>query len=81
MLCVIQLTGWLVYRLSQALATPLVGFFEKRRLAKFVKYVQDWEADKPATHQVSTRAMFRGEERSGGVCHVACLRRVLDAAR
>jgi RAB protein geranylgeranyltransferase component A len=31
-----------------------VGFFEKRRLAKFSKYLQDYEADKPATHQVET---------------------------
>lgn len=37
---------------TEALATPLVGFFEKRRLRKFVMYVQDYEADKPATHQV-----------------------------
>jgi Rab GDP dissociation inhibitor len=36
---------------TEALSTPLVGFFEKRRLRSFVMYVQDYEADKPATHK------------------------------
>ena len=32
--------------------TYMQGFFEKRRLRSFVMYVQDYEADKPATHKV-----------------------------
>ncbi len=38
----------------EAASTPLVGFFEKRRLRKFVIYVQEYEKDKPATHQVGS---------------------------
>lgn len=35
----------------EALQSPLMGFFEKRKAVKFFKFVQDWEAEKPETHQ------------------------------
>lgn len=35
----------------EALASPLMGLFEKRRARKFFMFVQDYEEDSPATHQ------------------------------
>jgi Rab GDP dissociation inhibitor len=35
----------------EALKSPLMGFFEKRRAAKFLSYCQDYDAANPATHQ------------------------------
>lgn len=35
----------------EALSSPLMGFFEKRKAVKFFKFVQDWEENKPETHQ------------------------------
>ena len=35
----------------EALSSPLMGFFEKRKAVKFFKFVQDWEEEKPETHQ------------------------------
>lgn len=35
----------------EALASPLMGIFEKRRARKFFIFVQDYEAANPATHQ------------------------------
>jgi len=36
---------------TEALKSPLMGMFEKRRAKKFFMYVQEWEADNPKTHQ------------------------------
>lgn len=33
----------------EALRSPLLGLFEKRRVAKFLGYVQGWDAEDPAT--------------------------------
>lgn len=35
----------------EALRSPLMGFFEKRRAAKFFSYCQEYDAGNPATHQ------------------------------
>eukprot|EP00026_Physarum_polycephalum_P008542 Phypoly_transcript_08630.p1 GENE.Phypoly_transcript_08630~~Phypoly_transcript_08630.p1 ORF type:complete len:445 (+),score=62.99 Phypoly_transcript_08630:90-1424(+) len=35
---------------SEALASPLMGLFEKRRCQKFLEYVQNYERDDPKTH-------------------------------
>eukprot|EP00271_Cylindrocystis_brebissonii_P010708 TRINITY_DN27015_c0_g1_i1.p1 TRINITY_DN27015_c0_g1~~TRINITY_DN27015_c0_g1_i1.p1 ORF type:complete len:486 (-),score=100.30 TRINITY_DN27015_c0_g1_i1:966-2306(-) len=35
----------------EALSSPLMGFFEKTRARNFFKFVQDYEADTPTTHQ------------------------------
>lgn len=34
----------------EALSSPLMGFFEKRKAGKFFKFVQDYEEQKPETH-------------------------------
>jgi len=36
---------------EEALVSPLMGMFEKRRFRKFLIYVDKYEADKPDTHQ------------------------------
>jgi len=36
---------------TEALKSPLMGLFEKRRCKKFFMYVQDYEATNPKTHQ------------------------------
>ncbi|GAM18823.1 hypothetical protein SAMD00019534_019980 [Acytostelium subglobosum LB1] len=36
---------------SEALSSPLMGFFEKFSCKKFFVYVQNFEEDKPATHE------------------------------
>ena len=35
----------------EALSSPLLGFFEKNRARKFFKFVQDYDAANPATHE------------------------------
>ncbi|WVW85224.1 hypothetical protein I302_107262 [Kwoniella bestiolae CBS 10118] len=35
----------------EAVMSPLMGFFEKRRAQKFFSYLQYWKEDDPATHQ------------------------------
>jgi len=34
----------------EAVRSPLMGMFEKRRAKKFFEYVQNWRADDPSTH-------------------------------
>ncbi|KAI8813406.1 GDP dissociation inhibitor [Cladochytrium replicatum] len=56
-----QIAGSYVYRdgkiakvpssQSEALASPLMGLFEKRRLQKFFEYIQQYDFTNPATHQ------------------------------
>ena len=56
-----QIAGSFVYRdgkiskvpsnESEAIRSPLMGLFEKRRARNFFLYVQGWKADDPATHQ------------------------------
>ncbi|EKX54040.1 hypothetical protein GUITHDRAFT_159164 [Guillardia theta CCMP2712] len=36
---------------TEAASTPLVGFFEKNRLRKFLVFVQDFDRNEPKTHQ------------------------------
>lgn len=35
----------------EALSSPLMGIFEKRRLKKFLEYVRNYKQDDPSTHQ------------------------------
>lgn len=48
----------------EALKSPLMGIFEKRRARKFFIYVQDYDEKDPKTHEgmdltrVSTRALI-----------------------
>eukprot|EP00960_Hanusia_phi_P044479 756667-Hanusia_phi.AAC.4 len=37
---------------TEAASTPLVGFFEKNRLRKFLVFVQDYDRNEPKTHNV-----------------------------
>ena len=47
----------------EAVRSPLMGLFEKRRAKKFFEFLQNWRDDDPATHQgryrlVITEAVF-----------------------
>ena len=56
-----QIAGSFVYRDGkiskvpsnevEALKSPLMGLFEKRRAKKFFEFLQGWRDDDPATHQ------------------------------
>lgn len=35
----------------EAVRSPLMGLFEKRRAKKFFEFLQGWKDDDPATHQ------------------------------
>lgn len=35
----------------EALKSPLMGLFEKRRASKFIKFVQDYDEKNPETHE------------------------------
>jgi len=35
----------------EALSSPLMGLFEKRRAKKFLEYIQNWRENDPSTHQ------------------------------
>lgn len=35
----------------EAVRSPLMGLFEKRRAKKFFEFLQNWRDDDPATHQ------------------------------
>jgi Rab GDP dissociation inhibitor len=35
----------------EAVKSPLMGIFEKRRAKKFFEFLQNWRDDDPATHQ------------------------------
>lgn len=35
----------------EAVRSPLMGLFEKRRAKKFFEFIQNWKDDDPATHQ------------------------------
>ena len=36
---------------GEALRSPLMGLFEKRRAKKFFEFLQNWRDEDPATHQ------------------------------
>lgn len=36
---------------KEALASPLMGIFEKRRMRKFLEYIQNYDEQNPSTHQ------------------------------
>ena len=42
----------------EAVKSPLMGIFEKRRAKKFFEFLQNWKDDDPATHQ-GTSHLFR----------------------
>jgi Rab GDP dissociation inhibitor len=56
-----QIAGSFVYRDGkiskvpstemEAVKSPLMGLFEKRRAKKFFEFLQGWKDDDPATHQ------------------------------
>ncbi|KAK9710510.1 Rab GDP dissociation inhibitor alpha [Basidiobolus ranarum] len=56
-----QIDGSYVYRSGkinkvpsnevEALTSPLMGFFEKRRAKKFFEFLQNWKDEDPSTHQ------------------------------
>ena len=56
-----QIAGSFVYREGriskvpstemEAVKSPLMGLFEKRRAKKFFEFLQNWKDDDPATHQ------------------------------
>lgn len=56
-----QIAGSFVYRDGkiskvpstemEAVKSPLMGLFEKRRAKKFFEFLQNWKDDNPATHQ------------------------------
>jgi Rab GDP dissociation inhibitor len=56
-----QIAGSFVYRDGkiskvpatemEAVTSPLMGFFEKRRAKKFFEFIQTYRADQPETHQ------------------------------
>ena len=56
-----QIAGSFVYRDGkiskvpstemEAVKSPLMGLFEKRRAKKFFEFLQNWKDDDPATHQ------------------------------
>lgn len=56
-----QIAGSFVYRDGkiskvpsteiEAVRSPLMGLFEKRRAKKFFEFLQGWRDDDPATHQ------------------------------
>ena len=56
-----QIAGSFVYRDGkiskvpstemEAVKSPLMGLFEKRRAKKFFEFLQSWKDDDPATHQ------------------------------
>ncbi|RUS16969.1 GDP dissociation inhibitor [Endogone sp. FLAS-F59071] len=56
-----QISGSFVYRDGkiskvpaseiEALASPLMGLFEKRRSKKFFEFIQNWKDEDPSTHQ------------------------------
>jgi Rab GDP dissociation inhibitor len=39
----------------EAVRSPLMGLFEKRRARNFFLYIQNWKEDDPATHQGELR--------------------------
>jgi Rab GDP dissociation inhibitor len=66
-----QIAGSFVYRDGkiskvpstemEAVKSPLMGLFEKRRAKKFFEFLQGWKDDDPATHQgVHRHAWFPG---------------------
>ncbi len=45
----------------EAVKSPLMGLFEKRRAKKFFEFLQNWRDEDPATHQgifLSSLALF-----------------------
>jgi Rab GDP dissociation inhibitor len=39
----------------EAVRSPLMGLFEKRRARNFFLYIQNWKEEDPATHQGESR--------------------------
>jgi Rab GDP dissociation inhibitor len=45
---------------SEALASPLMGLFEKRRAKKFMEWVGNFDASNPSGHQGKPLSMCKG---------------------
>ncbi|CAG8650868.1 8865_t:CDS:10 [Acaulospora morrowiae] len=73
-----QISGSYVYREGiiskvpaselEAVRSPLMGLFEKRRAKKFFEYMQNWKEDDPSTHQgldINTAKMSEVYEKFG----------------
>ena len=43
----------------EAVKSPLMGLFEKRRAKKFFEFLQNWKDDDPATHQGTHQSQTR----------------------
>lgn len=60
----------------EALKSPLMGFFEKRRARKFILYVQGYVEGDPETHEgldltrVTTRELIKYSSWSWPLCYV-----------
>ena len=64
-----QIAGSFVYREGkiskvpstemEAVKSPLMGLFEKRRAKKFFEFLQGWKDEDPATHQGRDTVMTR----------------------
>ena len=46
----------------EAVRSPLMGLFEKRRARNFFLFVQGWKEDDPATHQGESERVASGSE-------------------
>ena len=63
-----QIAGSFVYRDGkiskvpstemEAVKSPLMGLFEKRRAKKFFEFLQNWKDEDPATHQGASPSML-----------------------
>jgi len=42
----------------EAVRSPLMGLFEKRRAKKFFEFLQSWKDEDPATHQGNVLFLF-----------------------
>jgi len=45
----------------EAVRSPLMGLFEKRRARNFFLYIQNWKEEDPATHQGESMASAKRE--------------------
>lgn len=59
---------------NEALSTPLVGFFEKGRLANFVRFMVQYDVNDPTTHKgrdlktMTARALYKDYNLSASTC-------------
>ena len=78
-----QIAGSFVYRDGkiskvpsnemEAVRSPLMGLFEKRRAKKFFEFLQNWKDDDPATHQGLSKRFSRPPVHSDCVLQASIL--------